>query len=172
MNITPHKRLISNFPHPPLCLRIYNCLHKSQQHVYFSPRDLCLHVLSSAHQIPRVHPRQSVVVVVADTTFTIDPKPHRCCIVVEREGQEILDMQRIPGRRAKGAVRMQHGHQSQPPGSQENLQHSREYVRKIYELTDFYNKVIIFCAITFIVSARQRDSLCELGSADTDPQYQ
>lgn len=64
---------------------------------------------------------------------------------------------------------MQHGHQSQPPGSQENLQHSREYVRKIYELTDFYNKVIIFCAITFIVSARQRDSLGELGSADTDP---
>lgn len=77
-------------------------------------------------------------------------------------------MQRIPGR-AKGAIRMQHGHQSQPPGSQENLQHSREYVRKIYELTDFYNKVIIFCAITFIVSARQRDSLGELGSADTDP---
>lgn len=67
--------------------------------------------------------------------------------VVEKEGQEILDMQRIPGRRAKGAVRMQHGHQSQPPGSQENLQHSREYVRKIYELTDFYNKVIFFAPL-------------------------
>lgn len=47
----------------------------------------------------------------------------------------------------------------QTPGSRENLLPSREYVRKIYELTDFYNKVIIFCAITFIVSARQRDSL-------------
>lgn len=33
MNITPFKRLISNFFRSPLCLRIYNCLHKSQ-HVH------------------------------------------------------------------------------------------------------------------------------------------
>lgn len=50
------------------------------------------------------------------------------------------------------ASEQQQPKQPPPPGSPEKQQLC-EYVGKIYELTDFYNKAIIFCAITLIVPA-------------------